>query len=377
MGMVAARDLVESKHIDQITIGDVDTTRAEKLAKGLGSKKVRVAKVDASNHVGLVQALRGASVVINAIWYEFNPEVMRAAIEARVHYTDLGGLFHVTRKQMKQDSEAKRAGITAILGGGESPGISNVMVAASAEKMDSVEEIRVRVGGREVSQSTTDKLVFPFAVSTVFDEYSKPPMMFLNGQFQEVAPLSGEEEIEFPAPVGRNKCHYTIHSEMATLPLSFKGVRHVDFKLGVSEKIFRAVKPLVDAGLADTIPINVRGQKVIPRDFAISYLTSRSSDEEPKRYVTLRTEVVGVKKGKKVVETRLILGEPSERFKVKNATGLLTGIGASIVAQFIMTGQITKRGALAPEACVPTTEFFAELGKRGINVGPSVQRTLG
>ncbi len=164
---------------------------------------------------------------------------------------------------------------------------------------------------------------------------------------------------------------------MATLPLSFKGVRHVDFKLGVSEKIFKAVKPLLDAGLADTVPINVRGQKVIPRDFAISYLTSRSSDEEPRRYVALKTEVVGLKKGKKVVETRLILGEPSERFKVKNATGLLTGISASIVAQFIMTGQITKRGALAPEACVPTTAFFAELEKRGINVGPSVQRTLG
>lgn len=372
MGLVAARDLVESKLVDSVVIGDVDLSRAERLAKEIGSRKVEVAKVDATDHQRLVLALKGCNVLVNAVWYEYNVAVMKAAIEARVHYNDLGGLFHVTRKQIELDPDAKRAGVTAVLGGGESPGISNVMCAASAREMDSVEEVRIRVGGREMMAS--EKLLFPFAVSTVFDEYSKRPVMFLDGRFEEVETLSGEEDVEFPPPVGKNRCHYSIHSEIATLPTSFERVRNVDFKLGVSEKIFKAIKPLLDAGFYDTKPIDVGGSGVSPRDFAIAYLSSLASSEEPYRSVALMTTVSGRKDRRRVSQTRTVIGEPSGRFGVKNGTALLTGIAASIVAQFIVSGQIVRTGALAPELCVPPGLFFDELRKRGVivEVGPLV-----
>ncbi len=367
MGLVAARDLVESNLVDSVVIGDVDLSRAEGLAKEIGSRKVEVTKVDATDHRRLVLALKGCSVLVNAVWYEYNVAVMKAAIEARVHYNDLGGLFHVTRKQIELGPDAKRAGITAVLGGGESPGISNVMCAASTVEMDSVEEVRIRVGGRELIVS--DKLLFPFAVSTVFDEYSKRPVMFLDGRFQEVETLSGEEEVEFPPPVGRNRCHYSIHSEIATLPTSIKGVRNVDFKLGVSEKIFKAIKPLLDAGFYDATPIEVGGHKVSPRDFAIAYLNSLASSEEPYRSVALMTTVSGKKDGRRVSQTRTVIGEPTGKFSVKNGTALLTGIAASIVAQLILSERIVERGALAPEICVPPDLLFDELRKRGVIVG--------
>ncbi len=368
MGLVAARDLAESKAVDRVVIGDVDPSKAEKMAKQTGHGKISVVKVDATRHDDLVRTIRGSKVLINAVWYEHNLRVMKAAIEAGVHYNDLGGLFHMTREQMKLDADAKQAGITAVLGGGESPGISNVMCAASIGEMESVEDIRIRVGGREVTQSSSDRLAFPFSISTVFDEYSKPPVMYFNGQFQQVGPLSGEEDVEFPQPVGKNRCHYSLHSEIATLPLSFKGVKNVDFKLGVSEPIFKAVKPLLDAGLDDNLPIDVKGVKVSPREFAVAYLTSRASDEEPSRYVALRTEVTGFRKGRRAHQVMTIVGEPSERLGVKNATGLLTGVGASIVAQLILGGEVKKKGVVAPEASVPTGPFFGELEQRGIHV---------
>ncbi len=372
MGLVAARDLVESNLIDSVVVGDVDLSRAERLAKEIGSRKVEVTKVDATDHQRLVQALKGCSVLVNAVWYEYNVAVMKAAIEARVHYNDLGGLFHVTRKQIELDLEAKRAGITAVLGGGESPGISNVMCAASAREMDSVEKVRIRVGGREMTAS--DKLLFPFAVSTVFDEYSKRPVMFLDGRFQEVETLSGEEEVVFPQPIGKNHCHYSIHSEIATLPTSFKGARNVDFKLGVSERIFKAIKPILDAGFYDTTPIDVGGQRVSPRDFAIAYLGSLASSEEPYRSVALMTTVSGRKEGRRVSQTRTVIGEPAGKFGVKNGTALLTGMAASIIAQLIVSERISERGALAPEICVPPDLLFDELRKRGVRVeaGPLV-----
>ncbi len=377
MGLVAARDLAESKLVDRVVIGDMDPSKAEKMARGVGHGKISTVKVDATKHDDLVKTIRGSGVMINAIWFEHNLRVMKAAIEARVHYNDLGGLFHMTRKQLVLNEQAKKAGVTAVLGGGESPGITNVMCASSAERMDSVQEIRIRVGGVEKGKRSSEKLVFPFAISTVFDEYSKPPVMFVDGHFQQMAALSGEEEVEFPAPVGRNRCHYCLHSEVATLPASFKGVRLVDFKLGMSEKIFKAVKPLLDAGLDDPAPIEVKGHKVSPREFAIALLASRSSGEEPTRHVAIMTQVTGIRAGRRLRDTQLAVAGPSEKLGVKNATGFLTGVGASIVAQFILEGKIGKRGVLAPETCVPPEPFMEELERRGVTILTEETRLVG
>lgn len=368
IGLTAVRDLVRSKLVERIWVGDIDTKKARRLAAELDSDKIRVAKVDLTNHKHLVAAIRHSGVLINSSWYEYNVDVMKAAIETGVHYLDMGGLFHVTRKQMELKTDAEKAGITAVLGAGESPGITNVMCAASRKELDSVEAIRIRVGGREKAGSTSEKLVFPFAVSTVFDEYSKPPIMFLNGQFQQVEPLSGDEEVQFPEPINKQTCHYSIHSEIATLPLSFRGVKNVDFKLGVSENIYAAIKPLVAAGMASVDPIDVGGRKISPRDFAVALLTARASDVEPSRYVAVRTEVTGTKKGKRVCQIREVSGEPSERLGVKNATALLTGIGASITAQLLISGEIKQTGVVAPEICIPPTQFLDELAKREIRV---------
>ncbi len=373
MGEVAVRDLCRSGVVDEVIIGDVDITRAEHARSAIASNKIRTVKVDATDQAKLAEKLSESQILINAVWYEHNLDVMKAAIRAKVHYNDLGGLFHMTRKQMELHQNAENAGITAVLGGGESPGITNVMVALCAKRLDSVRKIRIRVGGVEArGGSVGDRLGFPFAVSTIFDEYSKTPVMYVDSKFQEVAPLSGDEVVEFNEPVGRNICHYSIHSEIATLPLNFKQVTDVDFKLGVSPKLFKAIRPMIDAGLDDPVPIEVKGAKVSPRDFAVAYLQSRSSSEEPERCVALRTMVEGMKEGKSRIVTCDVVGKPDPVFGVKNATALLTGIGASIVAQMIMTGAITKKGVFAPEACVPPDGMLSELEKRNIETSITV-----
>jgi lysine 6-dehydrogenase len=369
-GLTAVRDLVASG-LERVMVGDVETSRAKELANELGSNRVGVTKVDLTNRESLVSAIKSSKVLINATWYEYNIQVMKAAIEANIHYLDMGGLFHVTRKQMEMDSIAREAGVTAVLGAGESPGMTNIMCAASAKELDAVEEIRIRVGARETTDQKSDRLVFPFAVSTVFDEYSKPPIMFLNGQFQEVECLSGAEEVQFAGPIGKQACHYSIHSEIATLPLSIKGIRTVDFKLGISEDIYRAIKPLVDAGMADMNPIEFRGHRVSPRDFAVAFLTSRASDTEPSRHVGLKTEVLGTRKGKRIRQTRELVGGPSETLRVRNATALLTGIGASVSAQLILAGDVGKTGVMAPESCIPPSKYLNELEKRKIRLTKS------
>jgi saccharopine dehydrogenase-like NADP-dependent oxidoreductase len=44
----------------------------------------------------------------------------------------------------------------------------------------------------------------------------------------------------------------------------------------------------------------------------------------------------------------------------------MTGIPASIAAQKLAHGEVSRRGVMSPEACFEPGPFFAELAKRGI-----------
>ncbi len=367
MGRVAIKDLLATSAIDEIAIGDIDVLSARKMADELGSEKVRVLKADATRPDDLTPNIRGFRVMINATWYEHNLSVMRAALKARVHYLDLGGLFHMTRRQLKLKREFGKAGLVAILGAGESPGITNMLCKHLAEEFDLVREVRIRVGARETERSDSRKIAFPFAVPTVFDEYAKRPVIYRKG-FEEVEPLSGEEVVHFPKPVGSNRCHYCLHSEVATLPRTIRGAELVDFKLGISERIFDAIKPILDAGLDDSGPIDVKGNSISPREFAIAYLSSRAADVEPERWVAIAVEVKGIRRGRSGTVTGRIVAGPSKKLGVKNATALLTVMGASIVAQSILEGRVEMAGVLAPEESLNPSRYFRELEERGIKL---------
>ena len=103
--------------------------------------------------------LRGADVVLNAIEYVFNLPVLKACIQEKVHYADLGGLFHMTRTLMRMHDEVSAAGITAILGMGGTPGVTNVLARAAVDKLDRVESIKVQLGCSDDTPSSSPWLL--------------------------------------------------------------------------------------------------------------------------------------------------------------------------------------------------------------------------
>ena len=64
--------------------------------------------MDARDRASLARALEGAAVVVNCADYRLNLDVMRGALAAGAHYVDLGGLFHVTKRQLELDDEFAR-----------------------------------------------------------------------------------------------------------------------------------------------------------------------------------------------------------------------------------------------------------------------------
>src|SRR5467141_1385081 len=90
MGRAVVHDLGGAREVQRILVGDFDRGRAHEVAREFGRGKARGAFADVRETAHLAQLLRGSDVVINCTQFNWNLDVMRAALAARIDYMDLG-----------------------------------------------------------------------------------------------------------------------------------------------------------------------------------------------------------------------------------------------------------------------------------------------
>jgi saccharopine dehydrogenase (NAD+, L-lysine-forming) len=303
---------------------------------------------------------------------------MGACFETGVHYVDLGGLFHTTQKQLQLDQQYRSAGISAVLGMGSAPGIPNVQSRYAADRLDTVESIRIYDG---IKPPPADKVSFSYAVPTIIDELTMPPIVYRDGEYLNREPLSEFEDYWFTPPIGLLPMHLSLHSEVATLPLSFrdKGLRECEFRInywGMAPETVEKVKVLSDFGFASREPVRVRETSVAPRELLVALLADYvppitsflepPQNEPPDWTKEIVTEITGTRFGRQVTYR---LGT----LTVKGA--LPTGVAPSIVAQWLAEGRI-EPGVHPPETALEPEAFFKELDKRGIPTQVSVTEPI-
>ena len=368
-GALPRARLTEYTDIDQITIADYNEERAQEVAASLHRSNIVVKQIDVNDEERLRALLRGADVVLNAVEYVFNLPVLKACIQEKVHYADLGGLFHMTRRLMEMNDEVSAAGITAILGMGGTPGVTNVLARAAVNKLDRVDSIKVQLGCSDDTPSSAP-LVAPYSIRTILDEFTKQPQVFQDGVWYPQQPLSGQEEMIFPLPVGRATAIYSLHSECATFPISFndKGIHYVSFKIAFPTDFMTKLKFLVDLGFGSDESINIRGAKVSPREVLARLLEiAPVEDVEPQDCDVLRIVANGESEGQSVEITNQIVVLPYRRWGI-SAGALDTGTPLAIAGHMLATGEIRHRGAFGPEMCVPVEPFFEELARYDMHV---------
>ena len=279
IGREIARDLASDPDPGELLIADRDLPGAGRIAAALNRAGARAVAADVSDRPALVRLLSGADVTISAVQYNLNLEVMAACLEAGTHYVDLGGLFHTTRRQLALDEAFHRAGLLAILGLGSCPGVANIQARALADRLDRLHSIRIYNGS---TSDAGDSLAWGYSIRTILDEMTSPAMVFRDGRYHEAPALGEEERYRFEDPIGETTVHLSLHSEVATLPLTFadKGIRECVFKIarfGFSEKAFERLRGLVELGFASTEPIPVGEMAVAPRELLIRLLERVSS----------------------------------------------------------------------------------------------------
>ena len=358
VGRVAARTLALHDAFDRVVVGDLDEPGARALAADLG-EGVDAVGVDASDAPSVRSALEGHDVVLNCTgpFYALGTTVLQTAIDAGLSYVDVCDDVDATYELLALHEAASAAGIRAIVGMGNSPGVTNLLARLAADLLlDSTESVDIyHAHGGEAVEG-------PGVVAHRLHGMGMEIPMYLDGRletvrFFEPSGLALRERVDLHL-IGEGVPVYPYpHPEQVTLP------RHLDLRRVTNrgtvlpDRYFELTTEVARLGLASLEPLEVGGRTVVPRDFAIAWLLQE-------RNRLLAETSFGTQRGcAKVVVAGTRRGKPrSYVFSMAStdqALGEGTGIPAAMGAILLQQGKVEPAGVLPPEACVKPADFMA------------------
>lgn len=363
VGGTAARTLAAGDYFSEIVIADKEEKAARELAAELDGDKVSAAGVDAGDHASLKEVMSGSDVILNCIgpFYRFGPPILKAAIEVGVNYVDICDDMDATEEMLRMDEQAREAGVSALVGMGSSPGMANLLVKFTAQTLlDQVDSVDIyhAHGGEPVEG--------PAVIKHRFHSMEIDIPMFLDGEYKTVRLFeeSGKalEEVTDFRDVGTYPVYAYPHPETITLPKYIKGVKRVtNLGLVIPVSYANLIKDMVRLGLTSDEPLEVQGQMVIPREFAVAFVISRrdallkeAGIDSPRG--CLKIVVKGTKDGD---PHTYIFQMSSKGMGMGEGTGIPAALGAIAMGQ----GKITMKGVFPPEAAVDPMDMIKLAGE--------------
>ena len=388
IGSVAGTLLAKSPEVERLVIADRSLEAAKHLAEKLDRGRVEADRVDAGKVESMVAAFKGFDIVINLVLPRFNLKIMDACLQAGVNYMDAATDLALAKEkpgevvktppealQLEYDDRFREVGLTALLGMGQDPGISNILARMGADRLDEVQEIRVRDG----DNGTVEGYEFAslWSADTLIEEVLMPALAYREGRLVRLGSLEGEEVFEFPPPVGPLTVYNVDHEETNTLPLFIdKGLQHMDFKIAIPEDLAHALKVFQRFGLHRGHPIEVEVKstgekvKVAPRDMLAALMPDpKSLAGKAKGAASLAVVVRGLKAGAKAGWMFWMVLDHQECYRKYGFNATAYPVGAPMVMSALMlaNGEIDRRGAFPPEVLDPAP-FLKHLPEFGIHV---------
>ena len=368
-GSACAYDLLQNPEVTEVRLADLHT---EHLAEFLGpysGDRLIFTPLDVRN-TEAVRALMGqCDAVMSAIPYYFNFELAELAVEAGVHFSDLGGNTEIVFKQKTLDLKAKEKGITVIPDCGLAPGMVNILAEHAINQLDKVDSVRIFVGGLPQNPEPPLNYQIVYSLEGVLDYYTTLSWVLRDGKRTQVKALSEVEQVTFDGTVGQLEGFHTAGG-LSTMAFRYEGkipsMEYKTLRYPGHAAIMEAIREL---GLLEMNPVDVKGVKVVPRDLVVAAMGPRLTKPNGKDLVALRVFAEGTKGGK----PKRVGWEMVDFYDDKHDISAMersTGYSLSITGQMQVRGEIGKAGVFTPDEAIPAEKYVAELAKRGVEIKP-------
>jgi saccharopine dehydrogenase-like NADP-dependent oxidoreductase len=277
-------------------------------------------------------------------------------------------------EQMALDGSAKKSGATLVPGCGLAPGLSSILVAEGARRLDEAREGHVFVGGLPQKPLPPLSYRLVFSVKGLVREYLTARVI-RDGVITSVKPFSDIERVRLPK-VGKLEAFYTdgLGSSLFTLTR----LKELDERTlrwpGHADKI----RFLIDAGFFSDEKLIVDGTEVSPVDVSSAVLQKVLSKGGPEDLTVMRVEVVGTSRGRRAKIVFDLLDRYDETNRI-TSMGRTTGFTAAIVARMLGRGDVPGSGVLGPEVALDegcVRRLTSELASKGVAIRSSMKRFL-
>ena len=352
----------------EIIVADLNESSANIFAEEMNSK-VSAIGLDVNDTEAMCRAMRKADIVINTSgpFYRFGKPILQAAINEGCNYLDICDDWEPTIEMLKLDQAAKTAGVTAIVGLGASPGISNMLALIAMQELDEVSSVFTGwdLGGAKPEEESSQEGPNAAMIHGI-EQMTGKVQIYRNGAVELVSPLA-PVPIHYPG-IPTFKGYIFGHPEAVTFPHNYPSLtKSINLAHGgdIDSILLKAILALVNWGLvgkerAAAFLAWFAGQRK-------EQITNRASKAPPVMY--------GLAMGTKGSVDAMVgvswVGEatqPESRYEV--GMGAATGVPLACGVKFLSEGRINESGVFSPEAgIIDPNEFLEDVFEQLKNLG--------
>ena len=384
-----------SEVFEEICIASRHRENCEKLAEQLRPNTktvITTARVDADN-VSDVEALikeYKPDLVMNIALPYQDLSIMEACLACGVNYMDTANYEpentddpawrEIYEKRCKEEGfsayfdyswqwaykkKFEEAGLTALLGSGFDPGVTQAYCAyALKHQFDQIDEIDIldcNGGDHGYAFATT------FNPEINLREVSAPGSYWENGHWVEVPAMSIKREYDFEQ-VGHKDMYLLHHEEIESLAKNIPGVKRIRFFMTFGQSYLDHMRCLEDVGMLSTTPVEFEGHEIVPIQFLKKLLPDPATlGPRTKGKTNIGCIFKGTKDGKPKTYYLFNICDHQECYAEvgSQAVAYTTGVPAMCGAMMLLTGKWNKPGVYTVEEFDPDP-FMGALNKYGL-----------
>lgn len=291
--------------------------------------------------------MRSTAIVANLAgpYYHTGFTILDAAIAAGTDYLDICDDADITVPILSRDAAARAAGVTAIIGLGSTPGVSNILIRLAVDHLGEAEDVEIAwvVDAKDMTEAATKHFWHCFN------------LVDFDGAVHPVALPSELESksVVFPGTIGRQTVVRLAHPEPLTIP------RFLPVKRAVN---YGAIAP-VDAQAVAAAMAAVADEQQLGAHLA-------QTDELVRAFQNFLLRFAGGERIGSGLQIDIHTDGSGLRFSSGADTSMedATGVPAAAGVLMIAEGTVPRGGVFAPEALSPS-DFFAALRRVSLGGG--------
>lgn len=377
VGNVVAHKCAQVPEVFQdILLASRTESKCRAIAQSVLEKQgqvIRTVQIDADDVTSTTQLLEieQPDLLINVALPYQDLHLMDACLAAGVHYLDTANYEPPEEAKFEYKwqwayrERFEQSGLTALLGSGFDPGVTNVFCAhAQKHLFDQIDTI-------DILDANAGDHGYPFATNfnpeINIREITQKGRYWEAGEWKEVEPMSVRQVYDFPV-VGPQDAYLLYHEEMESLCQNIPGLKRIRFWMTFSEKYLTHLRVLENVGMTSIKPIEVQGKQIQPIEFLRAVLPDPATlGPRTKGKTCIGCDIRGTKDGKpkRIFIYNSCDHEACFREVSSQAISYTTGVPAMIGAQMLLSGAWQRDGVWNMEQMDPDP-FMDALHRYGL-----------